>query len=133
MSEQINTNEVIAREAQTTIAWPAVRDSAKFLDNEKALDVVVLDIGNQCSFADFFVIATAQSLGHLRGLVKNIDEIFAAHDIGARGTKRGVHEDDNWILLDCGDFLVHLMTQEAREFYNLEKLWFESPRVNFLD
>lgn len=120
-----------ARDSASVPSWPAARDCARFLEGEKAADVLVVDIGLQSSFADFFVIATAQSLGHLRGLVKNIDGPLAAHGLGAKGTKRGVNEDDNWILLDCGDFLIHLMTAEAREFYDLEKLWFESPRVDF--
>lgn len=126
-----NENQGLSRDHTVCLSWPAVSESACFLEDEKALDVLVLDIGLQSSFADFFILATAQSLGHLRGLVKNLDGVLAKHGLGPRGTKRGVNDDDNWILLDCGDFIVHLMTREAREFYDLEKLWFESPHIAF--
>jgi len=119
------------RDHTACLSWGAVKESASFLEDEKATDVLVLDIGMQSSFADFFIIASAQSLGHMRGLVKNVDGVLATHNLGPRGTKRGVNDDDNWILLDCGDFIIHIMTGEARAFYDLEKLWFESPRVEF--
>ena len=120
-----------ARDYTACLSWDAAKESACFLEAEKALDVLVLDIGLQSSFADFFIIASAQSLGHMRGLVRNVDSVLAKHGLGPRGTKRGVNDDDNWILLDCGDFIIHIMTREAREFYDLEKLWFESPHVEF--
>lgn len=110
-------------------SWTAVRDCARFLIDEKAGDVQILQVTARSSFADFFIIATAQSFGHLKGLVRNVDEVLARHEVWAKGGKRGVNEDDTWVLLDCGDFIIHLMMQEAREFYDLEKLWFDSPRL----
>jgi ribosome-associated protein len=110
-------------------SWGAVSECARFLMDEKAQDVQVLQVAARSSFADFFIIATAQSLGHLKGLVRNVDEVLAKHDIRAKGGKRSVNDDDTWVLLDCGDFIVHLMMREAREFYDLEKLWFDSPRL----
>jgi ribosome-associated protein len=105
--------------------------TARKLDEQKANDIVVVDISQQSSFADYFVIATAQSFGHLRGLVRSVDEAMLDLGLRAKGVSRGVHEDDTWILLDCGDVVVHLMSPEAREFYALEKLWFESPKVAY--
>ncbi len=109
-----------------------IQACCRLLVDQKAMDVVLLDISQRASFADWFVIATVTSLGHLRGLTKNVDEFLAPHEIHARGSKRTVQDDDNWILLDCGDFVVHLMTKEGREFFDLEKLWFDSPVCDYL-
>lgn len=130
-TENESINPGAARDHTKCLSWPAVKESASFLEAEKALDIVVLDIGTHSSFADFFIIASAQSFGHLKGLVKNVDDVLYKHELSAKGTRRGVNDDDNWILLDCGDFIIHLMTQEARDFYTLEKLWIESPQVDF--
>ena len=112
--------------------WPAVRECARFLKDEKAQDVQVLQVSVRSSFADFFVLATAQSAGQLKGMVRNVDEVLAKHGVRAKGGKRSVNDDDTWVLLDCGDFIIHLMLQEAREFYDLEKLWFDCPRLGDL-
>jgi len=106
---------------------------ARFLEAENAEDVWMIDISVRSGFADYFLIGTAASFGQLRGLVRNLDEQLAALGIHVKGTKRTVTEDDNWVLIDCGDFIVHLMTKPAREFYALERLWFDCPRVNPAD
>jgi ribosome-associated protein len=128
-SREIENGLGVAGGHSALASWAAVKDSARFLIDEKAVDVQVLQVSERSSFADFFVLATASSSGHLRGLVRNLDEVLARHGVWAKGGRRGVNEDDTWILLDCGDFIVHLMLQEAREFYDLEKLWFDSPRL----
>jgi len=107
-----------------------VLEAARFLRDEKASEVCVIDISKQSGFADFFVVATVNSFGALRGLIKNLDGKLAELGVKARGAKKTINEDDCWILLDCADFIVHLMTQQAREFYALEKLWFESPKLD---
>ena len=133
MSRRTEVTEVAPIVAPTDYSalatWPAVRDCARFLRDEKAQEVQILHVSARASFADFFIIATAQSWGHLRGLVKNLDEVLAKYDIRAKGGKRAINEDDTWVLLDCGDIIIHLMMPEAREFYDLEKLWFDSPRL----
>jgi len=110
-------------------SWQAVRDCAQLLMDEKATDVQVLQVNARASFADFFILATANSIGQLRGYVRVVDEVLAKHQLRAKGGKRAVNDDDTWILLDCGDFVIHLMLKEAREFYDLEKLWFDCPHL----
>ena len=124
-----NESTVLAGNHEALASWPVVRDCARFLRDEKAQDVQVLQVSVRSSFADFFVIATAQSAGQLKGFVRNVDEVLARHGVRAKGGKRSVNDDDTWVLLDCGEFIVHLMLREAREFYDLEKLWFDSPRL----
>lgn len=91
-------------------------------------DVVVLDMAEASGWTDYFVVATATSSTHLRGLARYIDEY--CHSVGAKPLNRpdAAGEEQTWILVDLGDVIVHLMTAEARSFYDLEKLWFKAPR-----
>ena len=74
------------------------------------------------------MIATATSLAHLRGLARFIDEELPG--LGLARLRRGsAADDDEWLLIDLGGIIVHLMTESARSFYELEKLWFQSPAV----
>jgi ribosome-associated protein len=99
---------------------------AKVLAAHNGEDVVVLDLSVQAGWTDRFVIATATSAGHLRGLERFIDE--ESHALGLeRLHKSSLADDDEWLLADFGSVVVHVMTQTARAFYELEKLWFEAP------
>ena len=99
---------------------------ASALAEHKGGDVVILDVAAQAGWTDFFVIATATSSTHLRGLARSLDE--ASAQLGLRRLGRGsLADDDEWLLVDLGTIVVHVMTEAARSFYELEKLWFESP------
>ncbi|WP_169730439.1 ribosome silencing factor [Salinispira pacifica] len=119
MSEQMNEQE-IHREA--------VKNTARFMDEIKLEDVVTLDFQGKSSITDYYIIATVNSYGQLRGAVKRLHEYFYQQQIDCRGGKKQ-SEEDNWTLLDCDYFIIHLMTKEARAFYDLEKLWFEAERL----
>jgi ribosome-associated protein len=90
-------------------------------------DVVILDVSAQAGWTDRFVIATATSSAHLRGLVRFIDDEVARLGLQRLGKRANLADDDEWLLVDLGDIVVHVMTEGARSFYELEKLWFESP------
>jgi ribosome-associated protein len=96
---------------------------AQTLDDHQARDVLVIDIGDKCSFTDYFVIATVNSMGHLRGLIDRLEAPFAQHDVEPLRKPRRVQES-GWTLIDCGTIVVHLMDEEMRKFYELEDLWF---------
>ena len=108
---------------------PVVMGLATFLSDARAQDVMVYDISQKTGYADYAVLATVSSFGQLRGLVKNVDDELMAHGIHPRGAKKNLDEDTTWVLLDCSDFIVHLMTSPARDFYALEKIWTDCPRV----
>ncbi|MDD4083054.1 MAG: ribosome silencing factor [Sphaerochaetaceae bacterium] len=98
-----------------------------FVTEQKGMDTVLLDVSGNCSFADFFVISTVSSMGHLRGVVHELWGFLA--DQGLEVADRHKSPDaDGWLLIDCGDIIIHLMSQEMRDFYNLEKLWSQSDR-----
>lgn len=101
---------------------------AELLEEHKAGDVVVLDISRQSSWTDYFVICTVNSNAHLRGLVRSVNGFLAFHKIEALNKRKHVSED-GWMLIDCGTFVIHLMTRKLRDFYELERLWFSGEAV----
>ena len=92
-----------------------------YLGDHNVKDVVVVDLG-ECSWTDCFVIGTVTSVGHLKGVAHQLwGEI---KDLGLEVNNRHKSPgDDGWELIDCGDIVIHLMSAELRDFYNLEKLW----------
>ncbi|WP_455381088.1 ribosome silencing factor [Salinispira pacifica] len=98
---------------------------AKFVHDHKGGRTVALYVGERSGFTDYFVITTVSSFGHLKGLVGQLYDLLDEYDLRPhRGRRRPVEE--GWVLLDCGPIVVHLMTSELREFYDLERLWFGS-------
>ncbi|MDB9897491.1 ribosome silencing factor [Gammaproteobacteria bacterium] len=98
------------------------------LDDMKGKDIVSLDISNISNFADWFIIATASSSRNAKAISNKIIEevkLNKLHVIGVEG-----QEDSEWILIDCGDVVINLMQQEAREFYDLESLWGEATLIS---
>jgi ribosome-associated protein len=95
---------------------------ARFIEEHNGEGTVVIDISSESSFTDFFIISGVTSEGHLRGLCRNIDGFLSDNGIAASGgQKHGI--EFGWTLLDCGFFVIHLMSKEHREFYELERLW----------
>jgi ribosome-associated protein len=98
------------------------------LAEHKAGDVVVLDLKELAGWTDYFVIGTCSSSVHLRGLSHAVEEEADAQKAESIN-KPIATEDQNWLLYDLGDVVVHLMNKEARDFYELEKLWFKAPSI----
>ena len=103
---------------------PARKIATALADN-KGGDVVILDVAALAGWTDRCVIATATSSTHLRGLERVVLEEASA--LGLHPPRKGSRaEDDEWLLVDLGDIVVHLMTERARSFYELEELWFQA-------
>jgi ribosome-associated protein len=96
---------------------------AALLEEHRGRDTVAMYVGEAASFTDYFIISTASSMGHLRGLHRQVEEHLHGAGIPPLNPhKRG--SENAWTLLDCGFVVIHLMTDEMREFYDLEHLWF---------
>ncbi len=106
----------------------AALEAARLLAEHKGEDTVVLDISGVSSFADFFVITTARSAAHLAGLHRELTALLQVRGIRALNAHKG-RSEAGWLLVDCGEFVVHLMEREQREFYELERLWFKAARL----
>jgi ribosome-associated protein len=100
----------------------------RFLDMHKSENTVVIDVSEQSSWTDFFVITTVNSMGHLKGLARNIKNFLNERDVPILRRHKRI-ADDGWELIDCGFMVIHLMNRQVREFYDLEKLWFNGERM----
>ena len=97
----------------------------EYLEDQKCKDVNVIDVENRCSWADALIIATVTSVGHLRGVSHQLWSIL--NDLGLEVNDRHkTPAGDGWELIDCNSIVIHLMSEELREFYSLEKLWKET-------
>ncbi|MDX2177749.1 MAG: ribosome silencing factor [Candidatus Sumerlaeia bacterium] len=103
---------------------------AHFADEKKAEQVVVLDVGEVCSFTDAFVICTGSSPLQVRAISDSISE--GLKEEGHRTPLVDGMDSLNWVVLDYGDVVVHVMSLEAREFYNLEGLWGDAPEIPWM-
>jgi ribosome-associated protein len=92
-----------------------------------AEELVALEVGELTSFADVFVLATAASDRQARAIADAVTE--AARDAGAPLLGIEGYEDGRWILIDAGDVIVHVFVREAREHYDLDRLWGDAPRL----
>jgi len=116
--------------AATSSSRETALEAARLIADHKGDDTVVLDISDVSAFADFFIISTARSSAHVAGLLKELTVFFHQKGIHPLHPHKG-RPEKGWILLDCGDFIVHLMEKEQRDFYDLEKLWFKAERVYY--
>lgn len=95
---------------------------ARFLDDNKAKDIVILNVANVSSLSDFFIITTGSSTPHIRALTENIrkkiKDIFKRLPLGEESERTS-----KWNLLDYGEVVVHIMNQEQRDTYKIEKFW----------
>ncbi len=95
---------------------------AKEIEALKGSDTLALDLSSDCSWTGYFIVSTCSSNAHLRGVVDVIRKQL--HELGYNiRQNRKNPGTQGWVLLDCGDFVVHLMNQQSREFYNLEDRW----------
>ncbi len=104
--------------------------AALAMHEQRAEDVVVLDMRALVDYADFFVIGSASSLTRMRGIARQVERVLAKN--GGRRLNQP-DRDGAWVLADFGDILVHVFDDRAREFYRLEDLWGDAPRIRWED
>jgi len=93
------------------------------LEDIKARDIVVIDVREKASFTDYMVVCSGNSSRHVKSIADNLNKEAKAHNLkplGIEGTDVG-----EWALLDLDDVIVHVMTDDIRDLYQLEKLWTE--------
>ena len=102
--------------------------AAKALDDKKARDIKVLKTDKQTVLADYFVICNGTSSTHIKALVDEVDKQLS--EAGEPPIRREGLRSDIWVLMDFGCVIVHVFTDAARKFYNLERLWSDAEEVD---
>lgn len=93
----------------------------KALDDKIAENIVTLDLRNKASIAEYFVIASGGTVNHNQAICDEVQKQLRENNIEIINTEG--YRDGNWILCDYGDIIVHIMTKDTREYYDLERLW----------
>lgn len=104
-----------------------VRVAAHAAAEKKAVDVAALFVGETLVVTDFFLIATGANDRQVHAIADEIED--AVREAGAKPIGREGERELKWVLLDYGDFVVHVFQPAEREFYRLEKLWSDAPRL----
>jgi ribosome-associated protein len=96
-------------------------------DSRKAEDIVVLDVKQLSSVADYFLICSGSSDRQVRAIAGAIAEELAQH--GEKLLAMEGYQKGTWVLIDCADLIVHVFDDNTRRFYDLERLWYRAPHV----
>jgi len=114
---------------RVNLALDHARMAARIADDNRAKDVLLLDLRQATPLLDFFVIATASSRRLSHAIASEIDaemKKIGEHKLGLEGSEEG-----RWILIDYGDFVVHIFSPEDRAYYALEEIWGDAPRLEW--
>jgi len=111
--------------------YEQVVSACQALQDKKAVDIVVLDVAKTSTITNYIVIATATSNTHARALLENVAESMS--NLGVVPFHKEGYGQSDWVVLDFGDFIVHIFTQQLREYYNLEKLYQDGKNLRKFD
>lgn len=104
----------------------AVRVALASLEDDKAEDIVAIDIRGKSSFADMLIVASGRSARHVGALADHV--MRKLRENGVKDVRvEGLPQAD-WVLVDAGDMVIHLFRPEVRAFYNIEKIWAGGPQ-----
>lgn len=103
--------------------------AAKKLDEKKGIDIRLLEVADITSLAEYFIICSGTSNTHINTLCDSVEELM--ENLGEPLLHREGHRAGTWVLLDFGSVIVHVFTNEARDFYDLERLWNDASPVTF--
>ncbi len=95
---------------------------------KKAHDLVVLDLREVASFTDFFIIASGTNVRQVQAIADEVQEQLRKH-LGVKPARVEGYNSAEWVLLDYGDFILHVFEEKSRRFYDLERLWRDAVRV----
>jgi len=107
---------------------PDVRLAIQCASEKKAVDMIALDLRNIASFTEFFIIASGSNQRQVQAIADEINEQLKKQ-LKRRPVRVEGYNSAEWVLLDYGDFVVHLFNGQAREFYDLARLWRDARKV----
>ncbi|MGA9275538.1 ribosome silencing factor [Ilumatobacter sp.] len=104
--------------------------AARTADDKKGEDILILDVGDVLAIAGWFVVVSASNSRLVESVADDI-EAAAKADLGRSPVRTEGHREKQWILIDYGDVIVHVFHQEMREFYEIERLYGDVPRLKW--
>lgn len=105
--------------------------AARTADEKKATDIVVLEVGEVLAIAGYFVVCSASNPRLVRTVADEIEGIIK-RDLGRSPVRHEGRDEQQWILIDYGDVIVHVFHEEQREFYEIERLYLDVPKVAWM-
>ena len=103
--------------------------TAQVMIDKKAQDVVLLEISKVVTYADYFVLCSGRSTVQVKAIANAVEEYFRTK--GVRPLHIEGYTEGRWVLLDYDEVIVHVFLEDARNFYDLERLWRDVPRTDF--
>lgn len=112
-------------------ATEMVRLIYKAMEDKKAEDIKILDIGDVSTIADYFLICSGTNSSQLEAIIDNITETLGRAGYDSKRTEGG--RNSGWVLIDYGDVVVHIFSKEDRLFYDLERIWRDGRSIDIND
>ncbi len=100
----------------------------RILDSKKGMEIVGIDIHDLTTIGDYFILVTGTSSPHVKALAEEVEDTLAKEGLEPRRVEGA--QSATWILIDYQDVILHVFTKETREFYNMERLWSDAPRLD---
>jgi ribosome-associated protein len=108
---------------------PEIRSAVEAAQDKQAVDITVLNLSEAGAFAEYFLLCSGQSQPQIQAIGEAIEEKL--HCQGRHVAHREGKSSAEWVLLDYGDFVVHIFSERARQYYDLERLWRSAERITF--
>lgn len=106
---------------------PEIQTAVEAAQDKQAVDITVLKLSD--AFADYFILASGHSQPQIKAITEEVERRL--HEQGARLMHREGKAGAEWLLLDYGSFVVHIFSERARQYYDLERLWRSAERITF--
>ena len=103
-------------------------EATRVVEEKKAESVMLLDVGELSALCDYFLICTGDSLVHMKAIARALEE-----ELGSKGASlltKGRYLNRQWVLLDFGGLVVHIFSPDARDYYQLERLWADAQEMD---
>ena len=108
---------------------PEIQSAVEAAQDKQAVDITVLNLSGAGAFAEYFLLCSGQSQPQIQAIGEAPEEKL--HRQGRRVAHREGKSSAEWVLLDYGDFVVHIFSERARQYYDLERLWRSAERMTF--
>ena len=126
-----NIFEILDGSLENATSYEIMKSTVKLLDAKKGGQIKALKIDNKTIIADYFVICSGNSSTQIKSLADEVE--YQLGKGGVSHVKLEGSDSIEWKVIDCHDVIIHIFSNEAREFYKLEKLWADAEEININD